>query len=336
MLELAVQLTRIIVPVIILVGVLSNVLNIILLTRRTLIHHACSQYFLALAVTNLFYSSCLLVVNFLADGYQLDPSRHSAVLCKLISYLLNACPSLSVYFLVLASADRYCASSISATRRRFSNVRAARWAICIVTVVLAVFFVGTLIAFDLSSDGMLRCTVRSDLLFNQIFLVLILIVYVFIAPFSMVLFGCLTIYNTTQLRFIPMRISRYRRTERQLSQMLIVQVGVHVLLILPFCVTFFMLILPIQARFTVDFVAAFMIAKLPFYLTVTTAFFLYVLTGTIYRHELLRLAHRLFRISRERLIRGADKRNTILPLGITATRRSLTERSQPSIMPTVN
>ena len=336
MLELAVQLTRIIVPVIVLVGVVSNVLNIILLTRRTLIHHACSHYFLALAMTNLFYSSCLLVMNLLADGYQLDVSRHSAVLCKLMSYLLNACPSLSVYFLVLASADRCCASSVSATRRRFSNVRTARWAIFIVTLVVAVFFVGTLIAFDLSPDGMLGCTVQSDLLFNQIFLVLILIVYVFIAPSSMLLFGCLTIYNTKQVRLIPMRSSRYRRTERQLSNMLIVQVGVHVLLILPFCVTFFMLILPIQARFTVDFIAVFMITKLPFYLTVTTAFFLYVLTGSIYRHELLRLAHRLFGKFQEHRIHDANNRDTILSLDITATHRSFTERSQPSIMPIVN
>ncbi|CAF4160221.1 unnamed protein product, partial [Adineta steineri] len=162
--QVDVQLTRIFVPIIIILGVVSNLLNIILLTRRTLINHSCSLYFIALAITNLFYSSFLLICNLLADGYDLDPAKYLTIFCKILSYLLNFCPTLSVYFIVLATIDRYCASSINAQTRNLSNIRIARWTIGILIFILAVFFIGALIAFDISYNEEFSCIIRSDIL----------------------------------------------------------------------------------------------------------------------------------------------------------------------------
>jgi hypothetical protein len=310
LIEWAIQLTRIIVPIIIIIGIVSNVLNVILLTRTTLVHHACSLYFLAMAITNLFYSSFLLILNLLADGYQIDITRHSSLLCKLISYLLNLCPNLSIYFLVLASIDRYCVSSMYSQRRYLSNVRLARRAIAILVLILTIFFLGTFIAFDLSHDDSHKCIIQSNYLFNRIFLIVVLILYVLIAPFSMIFFGLLTIYNTKQGRSIPVRLSRYRRTERQLSRMLLLQVGTHILLALPFCTIFFMLILPVQAQLSKNIAFAFMICKLPFYLTATTTFFLYVLSARVYRNELFRLNRQLISMARQICRASRDKTST--------------------------
>ncbi len=311
--EPAAQLTRIFVPIIIVIGVVSNLLNIIILTRPALIHHACSLYFLALAITNLFYSCFLLVCNLLADGYQLDLTEYSIVLCKILSYLLNLCPTLSVYFIVFASIDRYYASSINVERRRLSNRRIARWIIGILILVLSIFFIGALIAFDKFDYGKPSCRIRSEILSNEIFLIVVLILYVIIAPFSMMLFGCLTISNTKQARLIVNRTSRYRRTEGQLSRMLLLQVGTHIILTLPFCIIFFMLILPIPVRFSINFELAYVICKLPFYLTVTTAFFLYVLSARVYRNELIRLCKKIFPFRR-------TIQNMTIPMNITTLR----------------
>ncbi|CAF0932262.1 unnamed protein product [Adineta steineri] len=298
--QVDVQLTRIFVPIIIILGVVSNLLNIILLTRPTLINHSCSLYFIALAITNLFYSSFLLICNLLADGYDLDPAKYLTIFCKILSYLLNFCPTLSVYFIVLATIDRYCASSINAQTRNLSNIRIARWTIGILIFILAVFFIGALIAFDISYNEEFSCIIRSDILFNRIFLIVNLILYTIVAPFLMIFFGLLTIYNTKQVRFRPVKISRYRRTEGQLSRMLLFQVGTHIVLTLPFCITFFMLILPIQIRFTSYFSIVFVICKLPFYLTVTTAFFLYILSARVYRNEFIRLLKKIFHVRHSR------------------------------------
>ena len=288
-LEVSVQLTRTLVPVIIVLGVGSNALNIMVLTKATLIHHACSLYFLALAINNIFYCTVLLVVNLLADGYQLDLSLHSSISCKVLSYLLNFSPCLSVYLIVLASIDRYCASSPDARKRQFSSVRAARWVISALLILFAFTFAGAFITFDISIYERVFCIAQVDRPFSQFFITFVLTLYCIMAPAGMVIFGFLTIKNTKQLQIHPDRVSRYRRTETQLSRMLLGQVATQILLTSPFCVIFFILVIPSPLRSSSDFSAIFVMTKLPFYLSFTTAFFLYILSGQAYRQEFFQL-----------------------------------------------
>jgi hypothetical protein len=215
--QFAVQATRIILPIIIILGIVSNSLNIIILTRPTLIRHACSLYFLCLAIINLFYSAVLLINNLLADGYQLDLSLHSNVFCKFISYLLILCPNISIYLIVLASIDRYCASSNKVRIRNFSSVRVARYAIGLLILTFVFVFSRVLLVFDLRQDGIRQCTLQSNSIFSQIFLIVGIILYIIVAPFSMIFFGFLIINNTNQSGINRARISRHRRTESQLS-----------------------------------------------------------------------------------------------------------------------
>ena len=191
----------------------------------------------------------------------------SPIFCKILSYFLNLCPTLSAYFIVFTSIDRYYSSSIDVHKHQLSNRHRA------------------LIGFDTPHDGIPLCHIQSKFLSNRIFLILDLILYVILAPFSMLVFGCLTIYNTKQARSIPVRTSRYRRTESQLSRILFLQIATHIILTIPFCIIFFLMILPISAQYTI-------ICKIPFYLTTTTTFFLYLLSARVYRLELLRLFNR--------------------------------------------
>lgn len=296
--QFAVQATRILVPIMIILGIVSNSLNIAILSRPNLMHHACSCYFLSLAIVNLFYSSVIMTMNLLGDGYQFDLTLFSSFSCKLISYLLNLCPYLSLYLIVLASIDRYCASSMHARIRRLSSVRVAQWAIGFLFMSIMAIMSWAFAVFDVQYLGLLRCGILSHLLSGQIFLFGLIVCYVIVAPFLMVLFGFLTIKNIHTTRLHLERVSNYRRTESQLSRMLLLQVGVHLLLVLPFCTMFFMIILPIPIRETVEFYYIYVICKLPFYLTFTTAFFLYIISAQAYRNEFLRLFRKLIPIRR--------------------------------------
>ena len=289
MIEISVQLTRTIVPVIIFLGVVSNALNMVILTRATLIQHACSLYFLAMAINNICYCTILLSGNLLADGYQLELTSYSSFFCKVISYLLNLSPSFSVYLIVFASIDRYCASSHDARRRQFSTARVARRVISALFLAFAFVYSGAFITFDVWGNGPFVCVAQFDQPFNQFFITFVLTLYTIIAPACMICFGLLTIKNTKQLPVYLGRISRYRRTESQLSRMLLVQVGTQILLTLPFCVVFFILVILTSLQSSADFSAVLVIAKLPFYLTFTTAFFLYTMSGQAYRQEFFRL-----------------------------------------------
>ena len=117
--HLANQLTRIIVPIIIVVGVVSNSLNIVVLTRPKLYQQACSRYFLAHAGSSLFYLSVVLLYRLLADEYHLDPANLSPIWCKLIVYVNHLGIFLTPNFIVLASIDRWCASSSSVETNRW-------------------------------------------------------------------------------------------------------------------------------------------------------------------------------------------------------------------------
>ena len=298
LIQFAVQATRILVPIIILSGIVSNSLNVVILSRPNLMHHACSSYFLSLAIVNLFYSSVIMTINLLADGYQFDLSSSSSFSCKLTGYLLNLCPYLSLYLIVLASIDRYCASSMHASIRRLNSVKIARWAIGLLFISLMAIMSWAFVVFDLQQLGLLRCVIQSEFLSGQIFLFGLIVCYVIVPPLLMILFGLLTIKNIQTTRLNLERISHHRRTESQLSRMLFLQVGVHFILVLPFCTMFFMIILPITLRTTVEFYYVYVICKLPFYLTFTTAFFLYIISAQVYRKEFLRLFRKFLPIRR--------------------------------------
>jgi hypothetical protein len=320
MTQLAIQLTRAIVPIIMVIGVVGNSLNIAILTRPALYSHACSRYFLALTGNNLFYTSVVLVYRLLADGYQRDATKISLISCKLITYIYQTAVLLSPYFIVLASIDRYCASSPNANLRKFSNVKVTRWAILLLIIVIMLFYMNTAILVDLRQTDTFGCRIRADTIYKQIYPVMQIVFLGIIAPCLMAVFGVMTIYNTKRVGVIPTTISRYRRTENQLARMLLLQVSIQIILIVPTCVTYLILVTPTTISSTSVFYLARTLSQLLLHLSFTTAFFLYLISGQIYRQELVRLVHRVLRL------RGGSEvhpltntiTNTVIPTKRTA------------------
>jgi len=105
----------------------------------------------------------------------------------------------------------------------------------------------------------------------------------------MIIFGLLTIYNTTQLRVIPQIMVRYRRTEGQLARMLFLQVAIYIILNMPLCLLYLMLVLPTEYVSTMEFFYALTITPFFFHFSYATTFFLYILSARVYSEELFRL-----------------------------------------------
>lgn len=295
LMETAAQLTRWIVSIVLILGILSNIFNIIILRRRNLKQYSCTLYFLTLSINNLVYVSVCVTFNLLADGFGISLTTRSEVFCRLNTYVLNLCPQILVFMLVLASIDRYLSSSIHVHLRRLSNLRNTQLSILIALVVSAIFILGSAIMVDTYTDPMGRCMTNTNSLFSQILRISQVIVFVMIGPFFMIVFGLLTIKNTDYTHRLNIVALRYRRNERQLTRMLIVQVSTHIFLSIPFCVMFFMSILPITFKSSLMFYFLFIIFKIPLYVTFVTPFFLYILTGQLYRTEFILLLKRIVR-----------------------------------------
>ena len=272
LLQLIVPLSRGIVPVTITFGTIGNCLNIAILTRPVLYRHSCSHYLLALAINNLIYCTVFLIIRLLTQGQEVIPLNTSLAFCKLENYALAVCILLSPFFIVLASIDRYCASSANAGRRNFCNINVARRAIIGLVIFFMLIFINAAITVDIQPDG-LGCITRSDSLYKQIFIIFEVIMFAVVARLLMVFFGLMTIHNIKQTTVAPIRRSSHRRTEGQLARMLIFQVTIDIILTLPTCVTYLMSILPIDARITPLFAFAYSMGQIIFDFSFATTFF---------------------------------------------------------------
>ncbi|CAF0783392.1 unnamed protein product [Adineta steineri] len=289
--EITTKLTLIVLPMIIVAGILGNTLNIIILNRPNLRNHACSKYFLALASNNLIYSF-FIVDYFLSNGFNINGVMVSNALCKVLQYIGSVCSFLSPYFIILASIDRFCASSPNATLRRFSNIVVAKYFVLIVVICSLLLYINTLISYELLDDGY-GCTSRSKSIFNQVFLLTQSFLFAAVPPILMLIFGFLTIYNATRTRVLQKVTRSYRRTEGQLIRMLFFQVVIYILLNTPLCVLYLMLTIPSSFIPTSEFFIALTIAQIFFHLSYTTPFFLYILSARVYREELIHLISKI-------------------------------------------
>ena len=294
LIELAHQLNRTIIPMIIFIGIGSNTLNIIILTQTKFSRQSCSRYFLANAISNLFYSSIVLTYRLLADDYRIDPARISIVWCKIFEYFNHLGIFLSGNFLVLASIDRWCASSSRIQFRKFCHIKIAHWLINLTILFFAIFFINSIITVDLRQTG---CSIRADTTYKQIYVLLQSSIISLLCPCLMSVFGLMTISNIKNRRVLPIAIASTRRTESELVRMLLLQIGIYVLLSVPSSISYLIFVLPNDLKITSEFFFAAMISLLLFHLSYTTPFFLYILSGRIYRKELRRF-FRSFGINR--------------------------------------
>ncbi|CAF4085789.1 unnamed protein product [Adineta steineri] len=314
--ELSGKLTRILLPVIIVVGVVGNSLNIIILNRPNLRNHACSKYFLALASNNLIYS-ILFIDNVLSDGFNMNAQIVSNTLCKIIQYIVSICPILSPYFIILASIDRFCASSSNPKLRGFSNVVVAKYFILIVVVCSLLLYINIPVLYELRDDGY-GCAIRTQAISNHVYILIQAFLFAAVPPILMLIFGFLTIYNTTRSRVLRQVTRNYRRTEGQLIRMLFLQVVIHFLLNTPLCFLYLILTIPSNFIPTLQFFVVFAVVQMLFYLSYTTPFFLYILSARVYREELIRLISKLCHL-RE----GAQ----VQPMSLTNHRNRTTARN---------
>ncbi|CAF3585122.1 unnamed protein product [Rotaria socialis] len=293
---LAATIVRVFIPPNMVIGIVGNSLNIAVLTRTKLYNHACSRYFLAQSIDNLLFTIIVLTFRFLAFGYSNDPTTICLYCCKSIQYVIGVIIVVSPQLVILASVDRFCASSFDVGRRKFSNITVARWAIIIVVIAFTLLYFSTFILMDLQIGVTVTCSIRVTTLYSRMYPIIQALLVGVIPPILMSIFGFMTIYNTKQVRVLPDSTSSFRRTEGQLIRMLLLQVSSHFILCAPFATIYIMGFLPVQVFSLSAYYFIYKIAALPYYLTYTTTFAVYILSGSIYRSETVRFMRKMCRI----------------------------------------
>jgi hypothetical protein len=238
------------VPVFIL-GLIGNIFNILIFTRRSLYKNPCAVYLLSATYMNIIVLFCGLIIRALMDGFNIDVVGNSLVLCRLRYIILHPSYTLSSWFLVLSSIDRFCISSRNAKLRQFSNLIIARRTIIVTTCIGLLLYSHVLGLFQIQQLN------SGPYCFAQVGLYRLFYDFLFLTSFSllpsilMMIIGLATVNN---IRLVRVRvftttktsINQLSKKDHQLIVMLLTQLIATVVCTLRHA------ILKLYSTFTVD------------------------------------------------------------------------------------
>ena len=276
-------------PVIFGLTMVTNLLNIRVLSARSLRSSPCSHYFLAYAIFSIIYIALMCPTQMLRGlGHDWTNDR---IGCKVHFYLMFLVPLQANAMLLFASFDRYYTSRKSRQMQTAGSVRTARLVIITGTVLLAAYLSPMPIIYSWNETTKLCSPPSTPFVFGYV--ASQIIGFYVLSPILLITFGALTIININQQRTRvgpKMSSSTHRRTESQLASMLLLQIGVHLILTIPFGVTYAMNSFDPSTRTANIFAIRYILVAFT-EIDYFVSFFLYVFSASIYRRELRRLFH---------------------------------------------
>ncbi|CAF1088873.1 unnamed protein product [Adineta ricciae] len=278
-------------------GAIGLVFNVIIFTRPSLHNEPCSLYFFSSTCFNLFVILVIVPIRIASEGFNTDITSYNIGICKLEFFVFYVVRTIPCWLIVLACVDRYLKSSTKVHIRRLSSLRTAKIAIYFIVVLFIILHIHMPIYYEITYTfdgyGNLIPACYGQAGFYRKFIAFWSMVFYSLCPsLLMILFGMLTVRNIHQSRRIRSEVTS-RRIDRQLACMLTAQVLAIVLSTLPFSVyrlyASFTASLPKDATRLAWENLAFKIANVLTYFAHSTSFYLYTLTGTIFRKELVKI-----------------------------------------------
>jgi len=301
----AFQLNRYMSIFIILFGSIGNILNLFIFRRPKHRTNPCAIYFFYASVAGLIALYSGLISRIFA-GFSLDLSATTEGLCQFRAFTVWVSTTASSWYLTYATVDRYCISCRDVNRRNFSNLRFTHRLMIITVVSASLIFAETFYCYVPNlKNTPLTCYGRSlpCRLYAEIASALL---FVFIPSTIMFTFGIATVRNVRKLlsSITPTAITQrtaktIRKTDRQLIQMLIVQIILSTIFNIPLAVhrlyltgTLYVVKSPLRTAienlcFQAFYLFSFMTFGMPFYI--------YTLTGTVFKNEFISLLQLVYR-----------------------------------------
>ncbi len=289
------------------IGAIGLTFNVLVFTRPSLRRQPCSLYFLSATWFNLFVIFVVIPVRIVSEGFNMDLANYNLGICKTEIFAFNTARTISCWLIVLACVDRYFHSSKSAHLRRISSLKTAKWAIGITIVAIPILYSHMIIYYEIynipNQFGNIIPECYGQKGIYRTFKSFWYIVFYSLCPSSlMFLFGFLTLIQLRQQRQVAHRTQeinqrvRYTRTDRQLLHMLVGQSLVIIIATLPFTVYQLYTSLTISLakstlRLALENLAGETAGMLT-YFAHSSSFYLYTLTGTVFRKEFLKIIGR--------------------------------------------
>ncbi len=332
-----------ILPIIFLIaGTFGHICNLIIFSKRTQRTNPISLYFLSATIANLIVLYCGVLIRYLQDIYNIDPVNNNNIVCRIRSFLLYVSFSLSNWYILLATIDRYLISSNANHRRQLSTIKNAYHTISFITIICILLYLHILILYNIQTflnsfnhlqnfcypqRGPYRIFSDSQLLVQ----------FSLLPPILMSFFVILIIKNihASHKRIanavVAHQQARIRKRDLQLSKMLLLQVIITIVCSLPLAVSQLLTTMTLTwtktlLRLTIENFFAQIGRQLAFF-NCSISFYLYTLAGSQFRLEIRQIINRLTMfICHKRLLE--KRRIGINPNLVTPNAQELAVRQQ--------
>lgn len=308
------QLNRYMTLFVFLLGTIGNSLNTLVLAQPNLRSNPCVLYFLGASVSSLGIILVGVPTRLMGGWISTDPTNSNSFLCKMRIFLLYGFRTTSVWLIVLAIVDRWFVSSNRATRRFLSSSHIAHRSIIIVHIASFLLWSQTLYCYNTDlSQAPLKCYGMTEVcrVFND---TAYAISTVMIPSILMLIFGFSTIHNINRsLRLVVPVVGNVQRFNTIIAQkrrkikfnkgsltgMLLLQVLLLTICSLPQALHQIYLTFTINDNrsplrsaienfiINFDFSLTYVGNSIPFYI--------YTLSGTLFRRTFFRLIRSIYR-----------------------------------------
>ncbi|CAF3657382.1 unnamed protein product [Rotaria sp. Silwood1] len=290
---------------ILLFGTIGNVLNLFIFHQPKHRTNPCAVYFYYASIAGLIALYSGLISRVFAT-FSLDMSATDATICKLRAFIVWVSTTASSWLLTYATIDRYCISCRDVRRRNLSNLRFTRRLMIFAIIGGSLIFAETFYCYVPNLRNSPLTCYGQDMacrLYNEIASAL---AFLFIPSTIMLIFGYATVLNVRKLlSSIAPTASTHgttmtmKKTDRQLIQMLIVQIILLTIFNIPLAIQRLYLTLTLNVSksllmstienlcFQLFYLLSFMSFGMPFYI--------YTLTGTVFRDEFMKLVRLVYR-----------------------------------------
>ncbi|CAF1451856.1 unnamed protein product [Adineta ricciae] len=281
-------------------GIIGLTFNVFVFTRPLLRETPCSVYFIAATFVNFFVILFIIPVRLLTNNFNIDLTTYNPVYCKIQNFVFFTTRALSCWLITMACIDRYLHSSPEISSRRWSSLRTAKISVALVSIIIPISYSHMFIFYNLiqlrrSTGIVVYSCATQDPIYSTFINVWHLLMYSLCPSFLMLIFGCLTLKNIRfRDRAIPQNVRRATRRKRtDLLRMLLAQVIVIIICTGAFSVyqlyaLFTSGLAKDSLRISQESAASKILAVLS-YFPHSTSFYMFTLTGSIFRKEFVRV-----------------------------------------------
>jgi len=294
-------LTRYILVICLILGIIGSLFNFIVFGRKKLRSNSCSVYFISTSIFNLlvilFGITPVLLTSYLPN----EPALSSSIFCKFRAYTTHIFLMMSRSSVALACVDRFALCSRNFHIRRFSQSHIAIILVIIISIVWLIIPIHIIIYNDIQMPGK-RCGASGT------YLIIYSVYAAIVTSIPLIIMIIFSFWAVQSLRYTRARVHpniinppmRIRTRDIQLITILIGEVLVYFLSTVWFPIYSIYMAITSNAskttnRLAIEGFIRYLTLSFLIFLNSCSIFYIHLLTSKIFRQECKHLILRLFK-----------------------------------------